>query len=99
LSGFQWAFFPYIYIGAAEAEAATLAAEALGGRYRYGGDFVDIVRNYCLLGPVERCIGRLEEYVAAGARYIIFSVTGPKDERAYQLETIAREIIPHFRRS
>lgn len=96
LTGFQWAFFPYICIYPSEAEAATVAAEALGGRYLYGGDFLSIVRNYCLLGPVEQCIARLQEYVEAGARYIIFSVTGPKEDRARQLEVIAREIIPYF---
>ncbi len=96
LSGFQWAFFPYISIYPTETEAATVAAEALGGRYLYGGDFLNIVRNHCLLGPVERCIARLQEYVEAGARYIIFSVTGPREDRARQLETIAREIIPYF---
>lgn len=98
LSDFQWGFFPHICIYPTEAEAATVAAEALGGRYLYGGDFVNIVRNYCLLGPVEQCIARLQEYVEAGARHIIFSATGPKEERTRQLETIAREIIPHFQR-
>ncbi len=68
----------------------------MGGRYLYGGDFLNIVRNYCLLGPVEQCIAHLQEYVEAGARYIIFSVTGPKEDRTRQLETIARELIPHF---
>ncbi|MFQ6028780.1 MAG: LLM class flavin-dependent oxidoreductase, partial [Dehalococcoidia bacterium] len=43
LSDFQWAFFPYISIYPTEEEAANVAAEALGGRYLYGGDFVNIV--------------------------------------------------------
>lgn len=97
LSHFQWAFFPYISIYPTAEKAAAAAAQALGARYLYGGDFMNIVRGYCLLGPVEQCIGRLQEYIDAGARYIIFSVSCPREDRARHIETIAREIIPHFR--
>jgi probable F420-dependent oxidoreductase len=97
LSHFQWGFFPYISIYPTEEKAASAAAEALGARYLYGGDFVNIVRGYCLLGSVEQCIARLQEYIDAGARYIIFSVSCPREDRARHIETIAREIIPHFR--
>jgi probable F420-dependent oxidoreductase len=97
LSGFQWAFFPYIAIYPTAEEAARVAAQALGGRYLYGGDFVNIVENYCLLGPPERCIERLQEFIDAGARHIIFSVACPREERPRHIETIAGEIIPHFR--
>ena len=97
LSDFQWAFFPYIAIYPTEQEAAEAAAEALGGRYLYGGDFLNIVRNYCLLGTPEMCLQRLREYIDAGARHIIFSVACPREERVRHIETIANEIIPHFR--
>ena len=50
ISGFQWAHFPYISIYPTEQQAAEVAAEQLGGRYLYGGEFLDIVRKYCLLG-------------------------------------------------
>jgi probable F420-dependent oxidoreductase len=96
LSNFQWAFFPYISIYPTAEEAAQVAAEALGGRYLYGGDFINIVRNYCLLGTPEQCIQHLQEYVNAGAKYIIFSVACPKEDRPRHIETIASEIIPHF---
>jgi len=97
LSNFQWAFFPYISIYPTVEEAAQVAAEALGGRYLYGGDFVGIVRNYCLLGTPQQCIQRLHEYIDAGARHIIFSVACPKGDRVRHIETISSEIIPHFR--
>jgi probable F420-dependent oxidoreductase len=96
LTSFQWACFPYISIYPTVEEAARVAAEALGSRYLYRGDFINIVRNYCILGPVEQCISRLQEYIDAGARYIIFSVSCPLEDRARHIETIAREIIPHF---
>ena len=97
LAEFQWAYFPYISIYDTVKEAAAVAAEALGGRYLYGGGFRDIVEKYCLLGPVESCIARLQEYIAAGARYIVFSVACPREDRTRHLETIAKEIVPHFR--
>jgi alkanesulfonate monooxygenase SsuD/methylene tetrahydromethanopterin reductase-like flavin-dependent oxidoreductase (luciferase family) len=97
LSDFQWAFFPYISIYPTVAEAAQVAAEALGGRYRYGGDFVNIVQNYCLLGTPQQCIQRLQAYIDAGVRHVIFSVACPREDRARHIETIASAIIPHFR--
>ena len=97
LASFDWVFFPYISIYPTVEEAASVAAEALGGRYLYGGDFLDIVRNYCLLGPVEQCISRLQEYIEAGARQIVFSVTCPREDRVRHIEAIAKEIVPHFR--
>ena len=97
ISRFQWGFFPYISIYPTVEEAARVAAEALGGRYLYGGDFLEIVRNYCLLGPVESCITRLQEFIDAGARHIVFSISCPREDRVRHLETIAKELIPHFR--
>lgn len=97
ISGFQWAHFPYIAIYPTELQAAEVAAEQLGGRYLYGGEFLDIVRKYCLLGTVENCIDQLQEYIAAGARHIIFSISCPREDRERHLETIAKELIPHFR--
>ena len=97
ISGFQWAHFPYIAIYPTEQQAAEVAAEQLGGRYLYGGEFLDIVRKYCLLGTVENCIKQLQEYIDAGARHIIFSISCPWEDRERHLETIAKELIPHFR--
>ena len=97
ISGFQWAHFPYIAIYPTEQQAAEVAAEQLGGRYLYGGEFLDIVRKYCLLGTVENCIEHLQEYIDAGARHIIFSISCPWEDRERHLETIAKELIPHFR--
>ncbi|MBM3943006.1 MAG: LLM class flavin-dependent oxidoreductase [SAR202 cluster bacterium] len=97
LSDFQWGFFPYISIYPTVEEAAAVAAEALGGRYLYGGDFINIVSPYCLLGPVERCIARLQEYIDAGAEHVVFSIACPREDRERHVEAIAKEIIPHFR--
>ncbi len=97
LSQFQWAFMPYISIYPTVEEAAQVAASELGGRYLYGSEFIQIVHRYCLLGPVENCVSRLKEYIDAGARHIIFSVSCPREDRERHIETIAKEIIPQFR--
>ncbi len=94
LAGFQWGLFPYISIYDTEEEAASVAAEALGGRYLYGGDFISIVRNYCLLGTPEQCAQRLQEYIDAGARHIVFSIASPRDDRERHIDAIANQVIP-----
>ena len=99
LAGFQWAFFSYISIYPTVEEAEAVSARILGSQYLYGGDFSDIVRRYCILGPVDRCIARLQEYVDAGVRYFIFNFSCPKEERSRHLETVAREVIPGLRES
>jgi probable F420-dependent oxidoreductase len=97
LSNFQWAFFPYITLAPTEEQAARTAAESLGKQYLYGGEFINIVRRYCLLGTPKMCIDRLQEYIDAGARYIVFSVACPREDRRRHLEVIAKDIVPHFR--
>ena len=97
LDGFQWAYFPYISIYDTVEQAAEVAARALGGRYLRSGGFADIVHRYCLLGPVEACVARLQEYIDAGARHIIFSVACDREDRERHVETIAREIIPQLK--
>lgn len=97
MSQFQWAFFPYISIYPTVEEAAAVAAQELGGRYLYGSDFIEIVRRYCLLGSVEDCATRLREYIDAGARHIVFSITCPEEDRSRHIETIAKDLIPMFR--
>ena len=97
LSGFQWAFFPYITLAPTEEQAARTAAQSLGNQYVYGGEFINIVRRYCLLGTPKMCIERLQEYIDAGARYIIFSIAAPPEDRRRHLEVIAKDIVPHFR--
>ena len=96
LAGFQWGFFPYISLYPTVEEAAEVAAQALGGRYLYGGDFLNIVRNYCLLGTAQDCAARLQEYIDAGARHIVFTIACPFEDRARHIEAIASEIIPLF---
>tara|TARA_Y100000310_G_C20247319_1_gene607433 strand:+ start:53 stop:472 length:420 start_codon:yes stop_codon:yes gene_type:complete len=97
LSNFQWACYVHLTIYPTMEEAIEIAAEELGGRYQHGRDFAAIVRDYCVVGNVKQCIARIQEYVDAGARYILFSISCPSKDRAKHIETIAKEIIPHFK--
>ncbi len=94
---FQWGLFPYISIYPTVEEASRIAAETLSKGYLYRGNFMDVVRRYCIVGPTEYCVKRLKEYVKAGARYIVFSIACPSDDIARHIETIATEIIPGLR--
>ena len=97
LSGFQWANFQFMSIYDTREEAARVAARSLGMQYQYSGDFMDIVGRYCVLGSVEECVSRLEEYVEAGARHFLFSWACPPEDRTRHIETVANEIIPRLR--
>ena len=97
LAGFRWADFQFIAIYDSKDEAAQAAAGTLGMRFLYSGDFMNMVGSYCVLGTPKECIARLEEYVEAGARDLVFTWACPPEDRARHIETVAREIIPHFR--
>ena len=99
IDGFQWGFFPYISLYPTEQEAAEVAAGQLGSQYLYGGEFINIVRRYCLLGTAEQCAGRLQEYIDAGARHIVFNITCRPEDRERHLEEIAAKLIPMFDRN
>ena len=80
-------------------EATKIAAEALGGRYLYDGDFANIVKKYCILGSPSQCIERIQQYIDSGAKKIIFNISsssGVKD-KIIQSEIIAKEIIPEIK--
>ena len=48
------------------------------------------------IGPPERCVEILQEYVAAGATDIVLDMSCPADELLSQLHTIAERVMPHF---
>ena len=99
ISDFEWGFMPFISIHNDYEQATKIAAEALGGRYLYDGDFANIVKKYCILGSTEQCIDRIQQYIDAGAKKIIFNISstsGVKD-KINQSEIIAKEIIPEIK--
>ena len=99
INDFEWGFMPFISIHDDYEEATKIAAEALGGRYLYDGDFANIVKKYCILGSPSQCIDRIQQYIDDGAKKIIFNISsssGVKD-KIIQSEIIAKEIIPEIK--
>lgn len=97
LTGFQWALHVQIAIYDTEEKAAQTAASFLGGRYQADTDFINMVRNFCALGPADACAQRLQEYVAAGARHFMLALACPPEDATRHIETIAQEVVPGLR--
>ncbi len=97
LTGFQWGHFAFISIADTTEDAARIAAERLGSRYSSRAEMLSIVGSYCILGPAPECIGRIAEYVEAGARHLVFGWYGEPDDIARQIAITTREIIPAVR--
>ena len=64
-------------------------------RYTYPVTYLEPGVN-CLQGPVEDCVRLLKECQAAGATHFVLDPTCSHDEVSSQVETISREILPHF---
>ena len=65
---------------------------------RYAQDFGPLAQKYGVIGTPAQCAEQLQLFVDAGCQYFVMdAIADTADERA-QLETIAAEIIPRFRR-
>lgn len=53
--------------------------------------------RYAVLGPVPEAIKRMERYVEAGVQHFAFNWACNPEDIPGHIETIAKEIIPHFR--
>ncbi len=86
-----------VYVAISDtAEEAQRGADVYHGA-QMGVNLEGFSERYDLLGPSRECIRRLEEYVDAGVRHFIFNwACAPKDIPR-NLETVATEVIPHFR--
>ena len=96
LTDFQWALWLPIAIYDTVEEAARIAAVQLEGRYLADTDFINLVGRFCLLGPVESCLSRLEEYIDAGVRHFIIALACEPRDAASHWEIVAQKIVPQF---
>ncbi|MBI2871657.1 MAG: LLM class flavin-dependent oxidoreductase [Chloroflexi bacterium] len=95
LEGFTFALYIHTSIYADGEKAMRVAAANLGSRY-VAGDFQRLVGQYCLVGTPEHCVQRLQEYVDAGARMVLFSWACHPEDIPATLETIARDVVPRI---
>ena len=70
-------------------------AEKLGTQYAQ--DFDKIVRKYALGGTPDQCRARLQEYIDAGAKFVVLSSACPDDYLDTNIELIARELVAPMR--
>jgi probable F420-dependent oxidoreductase len=95
ISHFQWGILLFGVFDGDRDKATDLAAEALGSRYRFRGDWREVVGQYCLLGTPDDWLRRLREYIDAGARHICIQPVGGNVEG--QVELLSSEVLPYFR--
>ncbi|MBI4308017.1 MAG: LLM class flavin-dependent oxidoreductase [Chloroflexi bacterium] len=88
--------YQFICLAPSVADAKRIAAQSLQARYNQ--PFDKVVERYVVLGAPGDCIRRIEEYASAGAGHIAFSPACPPQEVMGQLEAIARDVLPHFRK-
>jgi probable F420-dependent oxidoreductase len=64
---------------------------------QYNQDFSKMVEKYTIAGSPEDCIARVQQYIDAGARTIVFSQGCPPDYVDQNITAIAEGILPAFR--
>ncbi|MGH1492609.1 MAG: LLM class flavin-dependent oxidoreductase [Acidimicrobiales bacterium] len=64
---------------------------------QYNQDFSKMVQKYTIAGSPDDCIARIQEYIDAGAKTIMFSNGCPPDYAAENVTAIAEGILPAFR--
>ena len=63
----------------------------------YNQDFTDLVGKYAIAGSPEVCRARIQEYLDAGARTVIFAAGCPAGYMAENARLLAQEVMPAFR--
>jgi alkanesulfonate monooxygenase SsuD/methylene tetrahydromethanopterin reductase-like flavin-dependent oxidoreductase (luciferase family) len=96
LHNFQATLYQFVCVADTYEEAFQQANTRLSTNYQQ--PFDKLIERYCVVGPPEVCVARLQEYIAAGARHIILTptVTG-EHEFAQQAQRLAHDVLPHLR--
>jgi probable F420-dependent oxidoreductase len=91
LSGFQWSHCMFTNVQDDAAAAREDAAKFLGGTYRQ--DFRELVDRVAAVGTASQVADRVQQFIDAGAKQIIFSVAAA-DGRLAMMRRIAEEVLP-----
>jgi probable F420-dependent oxidoreductase len=65
---------------------------------RYNQDFGPLADKYGFIGGPSRCIEQIERFAEAGCRYFLLNAICDLPQEREQLEVMAAEILPHFKR-
>ena len=97
LDGFETGHLTFITVGR-DFEAAERTWVRILSR-RYAQDFGPLARKYGVIGTPAQCAEQIERFKQAGCRYFVLNaICDPAEERA-QLEAIASDVIPLFRKA
>lgn len=94
LVDFEWTVFLFAAVRDDTEQARTEAASVLGGIYRQ--DFRAFADRVTAAGTPEQVAARVQDYVDAGARHIIFAAA-TRDDRLATMRRIATEVMPRVR--
>lgn len=95
LSGFRHGLFIFTSVYKDREKAREVAARQVGRNYAQ--DFSQKAGRYLLFGTPEDCVKRLNEYIDAGARTVVFANACPREDLDSNLKLIAEEIMPALR--
>jgi probable F420-dependent oxidoreductase len=95
MSTFTPGLFIFSAVYANGDEARQIAAERMGRNYAQ--DFSKLVNRYALAGTPAECRQRLQEYVDAGARMVIFAPACRPEHLDDNLRLLTQEVLPAFR--
>ncbi|GAB3449424.1 LLM class flavin-dependent oxidoreductase [Actinophytocola sediminis] len=76
--------------------ALSYALGALGRTYRQ--DFTTMAGRYLVVGDVDYAVGRVLEYIEAGATTVVFNSACPREYVDQHLALLAEHVVPEVRR-
>lgn len=90
---------PGLFIFFAVHEDRGTALEMASNRLskQYNQDFSKLVSKYAIAGNPDDCIARIQEYISAGARTIVFNSACPQDYVVDNEQLLAESVLPAFR--
>jgi alkanesulfonate monooxygenase SsuD/methylene tetrahydromethanopterin reductase-like flavin-dependent oxidoreductase (luciferase family) len=109
MSRFTKAIYLRLCLGPDQATAQRICRGVLEDRYQapvrvgdasdddaQGSHFLKF-SNHELVGPPQFCIENVQQYVAAGAAYVVVDTCCPTEDIPAQLATFAEQVMPHFK--
>ena len=96
LDGFDTAHLTFITLGADYERAKATWVRRLSKRYNQ--DFAPLADRYGIIGTPAQCVEQLERFVEAGCRYFLLNAICDIPDEREQIEAMASEILPRFRR-
>jgi probable F420-dependent oxidoreductase len=96
LDDFETAHLTFITIGRDYEKAKAQWVKRISRRYNQ--DFGPLAERYGFIGTAAQCIEQIERFAEAGCRYFLLNAATEIPDEAEQIEQMAAEILPHFRK-